>query len=249
MPERAHIRWLGHGSVLVGLDGTRILADPVFRRRVAHLRRHLPAPPAPLTPLDAIVITHRHFDHLDLPSLGRLPHDTVVIAPHAATALLRRKGFAGVVGVDAGDSVEVGSVRVLAVPARHDGGRLRHSESAAALGYVVEGSQRIYLAGDTGLFESMSELRPLDAAAIPVWGWGPGLGPEHLGPEDAAEAVVRLEPRLAVPIHYGTYAPYGSAAPTDAPALAFARLVADGPTRCRVAVLEMGGEVGLNPSS
>lgn len=225
-----------------------MLADPVFRGRVAHLRRHLPPPRAPLTPLDGILITHRHFDHLDLPSLARLPRTTPVIAPHAACALLRRKGFAHVVGVDVGDVAELGALRVLAVPAKHDGGRLRSSETAAALGYVVEGSQRVYLAGDTGLFEEMAALRPLDAAAIPVWGWGSGLGPEHLGPEDAAAAVILLEPRLAVPIHYGTYAPYGKAAPSNEPALRFARLVAEGPTRCRVAVLEAGGEVELAPS-
>ena len=231
--------------MLVELDGARILVDPVFRRRVAHLRRHLPREPASLAPLDAILITHRHYDHLDLPSLARLPHETVIVAPHAAAPLLRRKRFSNVVAVDVGDAAEVGALRVLAVPAEHDGGRLRHSAGAAALGYVIEGSRRVYVAGDTGLFPGMEDLRPLDAAAIPVWGWGPTLGPGHMGPEDAAEAVVRLDPQLAVPIHYGTYAPIGMAAPTREPALTFARLVAEGPTRCVVAVPAIGEGVEI----
>ena len=103
----------------------------------------------------------------------------------------------------------------------------------------------MYLAGDTGLFPGMADLRPLDAAAIPVWGWGPTLGPGHMGPEDAAQAVVRLDPQIAVPIHYGTYAPIGMAAPTREPALTFARLVAEGPTRCVVAVPAIGEPVEI----
>jgi L-ascorbate metabolism protein UlaG (beta-lactamase superfamily) len=242
---RQCIRWLGHGSVLVELDGMRIVVDPVFRTRVAHLRRHLPAPSRPLTPLDAILITHRHYDHLDLPSLSRLPHATLIVAPHAAVPLLRRRKLSNLVPVDVGDSVELGAVRVLAIHAEHDGGRLRHSAASAALGYVIQGSRRVYLAGDTGLFAGMADLGPLDAAAIPVWGWGSSLGPGHMGPDDAAAAIVLLDPRLAVPIHYGTYAPIGMAAPTPEPALRFARLVAEGPTGCEVVIPEVGEPVDL----
>jgi L-ascorbate metabolism protein UlaG (beta-lactamase superfamily) len=243
VPGTGRICWLGHGSVLVELDGVRVLVDPVFRRRVAHLRRYPPPPALPLPALDAILITHRHLDHLDLPTLARLPHDLPVLAPHAAVPLLRRRSFSQVVGAEIGDTIEIGAARVIAVPAAHDGGRVLHRAGASALGFVIEGSRRIYLAGDTGLFDGMADLRPLDAATIPVWGWGPTLGPGHLGPEDAAEAVIRLDPVIAVPIHYGTYAVYGAAAPSREPPERFARLVGDGPTSCRVAILEVGEAV------
>jgi L-ascorbate metabolism protein UlaG (beta-lactamase superfamily) len=244
VPGADRIRWLGHGSVLVELDGARIVVDPVLRTRVAHLRRHAPLP-AELPSLDAILITHRHLDHLDLPTLARLPREIPVIAPHAAAPLLRRRGFSQVIGSDVGDATGIGAVQVIAVRADHDGGRVVRRTGARALGYVIEGSRRVYVAGDTGLFDEMADLRPLHGAAIPVWGWGPTLGPGHMGPEDAAQAVALLDPALAVPIHYGTYAPYGMAAPSREPAERFARLVAEGPTSCRVEILDPGRSVEI----
>jgi L-ascorbate metabolism protein UlaG (beta-lactamase superfamily) len=243
MPRDARISWLGHGSVLLELDGVRLLSDPLLRRRIAHLWRAAPLPKVPLGEIDAVLLTHQHLDHLDLPSLGQLGREQRLIAPRAAGPLLRRHGFAHVTEVVEGDVATVGGVRVIAVPAAHDGRRLRFGASAQAVGYVIEGSRRVYVAGDTGLYDGMAALRPLDAAAIPVWGWGPTLGEGHLGPEEAAEAVVRLDPRVAIPIHYGTYGQIGAKAPTREPALAFARLVEAGPTACRVAILEVG--VGL----
>jgi L-ascorbate metabolism protein UlaG (beta-lactamase superfamily) len=246
MRATAHLGWLGHGSVLLELDGVRLLADPLLRRRVAHLRRSVPLPAEPPAEIDAVLITHQHLDHLDLPSLALIGRDLPLVVPQVAGPLLRRRHFRNVTEVVEGDVVVFGGVRVIAVPALHDGRRLLFGESAAALGYVIEGSRRVYLAGDTGLFAAMAELRPLDAAALPVWGWGPTLGPGHMGPEDAAEAVVLLAPRVAVPIHYGTYGPIGSPAPSREPALKFARLVAEGPTRCQVAILAAGEGIDLD---
>ncbi|NEC73821.1 MBL fold metallo-hydrolase, partial [Streptomyces rochei] len=96
-------------------------------------------------------------------------------------------------------------------PARHDGRRLPLGpHRSPALGYVVEGEARTYFAGDTGLFDDMEkEVGPVDAALLPVGGWGPYLGPEHLDAGRAAEALARLAPRTAVPVHYGTYWPIG----------------------------------------
>jgi len=245
MHRDARISWLGHGSILLELDGVRLLSDPLLRRRIAHLWRAPPLPPVPRT-IDAVLLTHQHLDHLDLPSLAQLGREQWLIAPRAAGPLLRRHGFARVTEVVEGDVVDVRGVRVIAVPAAHDGRRLRFGASAQAVGYVLEGSRRVYVAGDTGLYDGMAALRPLDAAAIPVWGWGPTLGEGHLGPEEAAEAVVRLDPRVAIPIHYGTYGQIGAKPPTRKPALAFARLVEAGPTTCRVVILEVGDVLDLD---
>ena len=179
MPDAARLTWLGHGSCLLELDGARLVSDPLLRRRVAHLWRALPLVPLPDGELDAVLITHQHLDHLDLPSLVRIGRDRRVVAPSAAGALLRRHRFSNVTEVDEGDVVELGALRVLAVPADHDGRRLRFGASAAALGYVIEGSRRVYLPGDTDLFEGMAGLRPLDASAVPVWGWGPRSARAH----------------------------------------------------------------------
>ena len=93
------------------------------------------------------------------------------------------------------------------VPAEHDRGRAPFGVSGQPVGYVVEGTQTAYFAGDTDLFEGMADLGALDVALVPIWGWGPGLGPGHLDPVGAARAVGLLRPRVVVPIHWGTYFP------------------------------------------
>jgi L-ascorbate metabolism protein UlaG (beta-lactamase superfamily) len=114
-----------------------------------------------------------------------------------------------VVELAPGRSHRVGPLLVTATPAVHPiGGR---GVEAQPVGYLVEGSRRAYFAGDTDLFDGMAALgdRGLDLALLPVWGWGPTLGPGHLDPERAARATASLSPRLAVPIHWGTFYPAG----------------------------------------
>ncbi|HWO80841.1 MBL fold metallo-hydrolase, partial [Gaiella sp.] len=107
------------------------------------------------------------------------------------------------------ETLAIGAVEVEATFAAHDGSRPPYPERAPALGYAVRGSRRIYFPGDTALFPEMDGLVPeLDLALIPIWGWGPTLGRgAHMDPEQGAEALALLRPRIAVPIHWGTYAP------------------------------------------
>ena len=94
------------------------------------------------------------------------------------------------------------------MPAEHDGGRGPFGASADPVGYVVAGSKSIYFAGDTDLFDGMSELGPVDVGLIPIWGWGPGLGGAGTSiPKRAAEALRCVAPGLVIPIHWGTYFP------------------------------------------
>jgi L-ascorbate metabolism protein UlaG (beta-lactamase superfamily) len=108
-----------------------------------------------------------------------------------------------------GECVTVGAVRVQATPAIHDGFRPPFGPRAACLGFVLEGTQRVYFAGDTDLFDAMASLTPLDLALLPVWGWGPWLGPGHLDPYRAALALTLLRPAAAMPIHWGSLFPFG----------------------------------------
>jgi L-ascorbate metabolism protein UlaG (beta-lactamase superfamily) len=107
-----------------------------------------------------------------------------------------------------GETAYVSGVEIKAVPALHDGRRYPFGKQIAALGYAVAGSRTLYFAGDTDFFEEMSELAGLDAVLLPIAGWGARLGPGHLDPAGAAEALRVLRPRLAIPIHWGTYAPW-----------------------------------------
>jgi L-ascorbate metabolism protein UlaG (beta-lactamase superfamily) len=189
--------------VLIELGGVRLLTDPVLRTRVAHLRRHGAAPEAPAD-IDAVLLSHLHHDHLDRPSLRRLPGRPPVIGPRGAGRVLRRSGLV-IDELRPGDRADVGGVPVEAVRAVHGSSRLwRAGPSGEPLGFVVGTAPSVYFAGDTDVFPEMECLAPLDVALLPVGGWGPKLGPGHMDAALAAQAVARLRPRVAIPIHWGT---------------------------------------------
>jgi L-ascorbate metabolism protein UlaG (beta-lactamase superfamily) len=180
--------------------------------RVAHLRRHAAAPVVP-NDVDVVLLSHLHRDHADGASLRALGHGTRVIAPAGTAPALRHLGIRATHQLAAGDAVALSpQVTVRAVAAHHDGRRHPLGHPIAALGYLIEGPQRIYFAGDTDLFAGMEQLAdpPLDVALLPIWGWGPSLGAGHLDPEGAARAAALLAPRIVVPIHWGTFLPIGT---------------------------------------
>jgi L-ascorbate metabolism protein UlaG (beta-lactamase superfamily) len=205
------VTFVGHSTVLVETAGIRLLTDPLLRGRVAHLRRIVAFPTtARLAEPHAVLISHAHLDHFDLPSLRRLASSARVLLPRGWKALARRAGLEDVTEMEPGDRVAVDGVEVLATPAEHDGHRLPLGRNSRPLGYVIEGPSQVYFAGDTDLFEGMRDLAgDLDLALLPVAGWGRRLPAGHLDPERAARAAALLRPRHAVPIHWGTYAAPG----------------------------------------
>jgi L-ascorbate metabolism protein UlaG (beta-lactamase superfamily) len=245
---RGRITWIGHATTQIEVGGARLITDPVLRDRVAHLRRSA-ASPKPLSPHDAVLISHAHRDHLDLPSLRELAPDSRAIAPRGYGRLLSRAGFAQVTEVEPGDRVEVAGVDILVTEARHAGQR-RPGAPTGSVGYLVEGPQRVYFAGDTDVFDEMAELAPgLDVALLPVWGWGRRVGPGHMDPPKAAQAAALLAPRIAVPIHWGTLAsPGATRARSDAPAVEFEEQVGRQAPGVQVHVLAPGGSLELDPT-
>ena len=201
--------FVGHSTVLLELDGVRVLTDPLLRLRVGALIRHGPLPSAAVyRDLDAVIISHAHLDHLDVPSLRLIDKDTPVLAPLATKRLIKRLGFADVTEMEPGQGRDVGAVRIVATPAVHGNTRYPMSAPGNTLGYLVRGRMNAYFAGDTGLFDEMAELADdLDLALLPVGGWGPRLPEDHLNPLTAAKALALLRPAVAVPIHWGTIYP------------------------------------------
>ena len=251
--EDARIVFVGHSTVVIEIDGIRLLTDPLLRRQVAHLRRESRVDLAAIGAVDAILVSHAHRDHLDFPSLGVLASDTLVVVPRGLGKLLGRHGHSNVTEVDVGDMLTIGGVEIRALPAVHDGRRAPFSRlERPTLGYAVLGGRRVYFAGDTDLFDDMEGLvEELDVALIPIWGWGPTLGRgAHLDPATAARAIALLRPRIAIPIHWGTYAPVqhtmrGTPGFLSAPPVAFTEEVARVAPATEVRVLRPGEETTL----
>jgi L-ascorbate metabolism protein UlaG (beta-lactamase superfamily) len=243
------IEYVGHATVVVDLDGSRIVTDPLLRNRVAHLRRMVPLDWDALRGVDAVLISHAHYDHLDLPSLEELGKSTQVVVSRGLGALLRKRRFERVTEVEAGDVVRIGALEIRAVHAEHESSRGPFGVKAPPLGYVVSGSRSVYFAGDTDLFEEMATFASPDLALIPIWGWGPSLGRgRHLDPRSAAEALLLLRPRLAIPIHWGTYAPFHlglrrSPAFLRLPPVEFARAAAEVAPEVEVRIVAPGESI------
>ncbi|HEX2073726.1 MAG TPA: MBL fold metallo-hydrolase [Geodermatophilus sp.] len=242
------LHFLGHSTVRVELAGRTVLTDPLLTPRAGPLRRVVP----PLQPdawagVDLVLISHLHGDHLHLPSLRLLHPGVRIVVPRGAGPWLRNRGFAWIEELAPGESLADGELRVTAVPARHSGHRwgprLTHGPDTRAVGHLIEGAgQTVYVSGDTGLFDGMHLLgaRGIDVALLPVWGWGPTLGPGHLDPERAAEAVARLRPRVAVPVHWGTLAISGSTVLPTPVRGRMRRLLLEPPHRFAAAVAARG---------
>lgn len=250
MAGASALSYVGHATALVELSGARLLTDPLLVGGILHVRRRVPAPAVrELRSLDAILISHAHHDHLDSRSLRLLAADCPVIVPRGCGPAARRAGAVRVTEVMAGDRLPVGNVIVEAVPAAHDGRRFPIGRPVAALGYLLEGSLSVYFAGDTDLFSGMSALAGrVDVALVPIWGWGPSVPPGHLDPIRAAEAVARIGPQIAVPIHWGTLRAWGAQRGRDpqAPPRAFAEAVARVAPETAVRIVMPGERIALS---
>jgi L-ascorbate metabolism protein UlaG (beta-lactamase superfamily) len=216
MVSSTRLTYVGHATVLIEIGGLRIITDPLLRNRIgfSFLQRCAPEVNSKsYESIDAVLISHMHPDHLDIPSLRLVDNSALLIAPKGVSRYLKDRGFDKVKEIRIGECIQLDQVKIRSTPAKHSGSRHPFGPSGECLGFVIEGKHSIYFAGDTDLFLQMSSLgkmRRLDVALLPVWGWGPTLGAGHLDPLRAAQALKLLHPKISVPIHWGTFCPIGA---------------------------------------
>ena len=209
MKSISSLTYVGHATVLIEMDGLRLLTDPVLRSRMGPLLRQTAKPPS-LGRVDAVLISHPHWDHLDPASLKLLEGDPQLLVPKGTASFLRAQGMRHVHEMAPGDQTVIGNVVVEATLASHSGRRPPFGPMTDCMGFLIRGSHQIYFAGDTDLFPEMRDLgNDLDVALLPIWGWGLKLGAGHMNPLRAAQSLTHLRPRVAIPIHWGTYRPVG----------------------------------------
>jgi L-ascorbate metabolism protein UlaG (beta-lactamase superfamily) len=224
-PPRSGLRvtWLGHSTVLLEIDGHRFLTDPVWSERVGPIRSIGPRrwyPPLlalqDIPPLDAVVLSHDHYDHLDYATIVALKdRNLLFVAPLGVGAHLKRWGVpeAQIVELDWWQSRAFGDLVLWATPARHASGRTLLFDDGATLwaGYAFLGARhRVYYSGDTGLFPALKRvgerLGPFDLTMIEVGQYDQAWPDWHLGPEQAVEAHRRLRGAVMLPVHWGLFA-------------------------------------------
>ncbi|MFH8883948.1 MBL fold metallo-hydrolase [Streptomyces californicus] len=245
------LTWMGHSSVLAEIDGSRVLFDPVWGRRCSPFpfagpkRLHpTPVPLAALGPVDVVVISHDHYDHLDLPTIRALAGtETVFAVPLGVGAHLERWGVPGgrLRELDWNETATVGGIRLTATPARHFCGRgLRNQQHTLWASWAVAGPEhRIYHSGDTGYFPGFRDIGaehgPFDATMIQIGAYSeywpknntdytpmPGAWPDiHMTPAQGVQAHLDLQggapAGVMLPIHWGTFnlAPHPWAEPGE----------------------------------
>lgn len=219
--DGSNATWFGHSSVLVEIDGIRVLTDPVWGDRVSPLRRIGPRRlhPAPipldaLPDLDAVVVSHDHYDHLDQPTVEWLARhrDPVFVVPLGVAAHLRRWEIpAGrIIELDWGEVHRAGDLTLVCTEAQHFSGRWLDRDRTLWCSWVIDvGGTRVWFGGDTGAFPGLADIGrehgPFDLTLMPVGAYDPRWRDVHLDPEEAVDAHRDLRADGLLPIHWATF--------------------------------------------
>lgn len=214
--DRPSLTWIGHATFLLTLGGQKVITDPVLGPTLpGFIPRHGEPgiPPEALPPVDVVLVTHNHYDHLDAWSLRRLGPGPTYVTPLGNAGLLRAASAQRVVELDWWGTTEVGGLEITLTPARHWSMRFPWNRNDMLWGGFVVRSRdgAAYHSGDTAAFDGFAEigrrLGPIDWALLPIGAYDPRwfMGDQHINPEEAVEAAVQLQARTMVAMHWGTF--------------------------------------------
>lgn len=248
--------WAGHASTVLQLGGKTVLLDPVWSPRLSGLFPRLQPPGVAwehLGRVDAVLVSHNHYDHMDAATLKRLPRDTAVVVPRGLGAWFRRHGFTTVHELEWWQSVALDGLQVTLVPAHHWSRRGVHDTNRTLWGGFVVQAEGVsaYYAGDTAdgpCFATIGARFRLDLAILPIGAYAPRSvnGNVHVDPEQAARAFVQLGARELLPVHWGTFR-LGAEPACEPIERLEAAWSAMGLERGRLRDLPVGGQVTLRP--
>jgi L-ascorbate metabolism protein UlaG (beta-lactamase superfamily) len=216
-----HVTWFGHSTALIEIEGRRVLLDPVWSDRCSPSQlagpRRLHQPPVPLHELpriDAVVISHDHYDHLDMATVQHLAglHPAVFVVPLGVGAHLERWGVpaARIAELDWNERAEVAGLELIATPARHFSGRGLSRDETLWASWVIKGpSRRVFYSGDTGYFPGFAaigaEHGPFDVTLVQVGAYGDEWPDIHMVPEDGVATHLDVRGGLMIPVHWATF--------------------------------------------
>jgi L-ascorbate metabolism protein UlaG (beta-lactamase superfamily) len=210
--DETSITFIGHASTLIRFSGKTFLTDPVFSNWVVILKRHSPVGVTLdlLPEIDCILLSHGHFDHLDIGSLELLPKNIPVITPPGLGGIIGNLGFADVRERALEESTSLGEVKITPLFVQHFPGRDLFYPNTKYCGFMLEGDERsVFFAGDTGLtdaFKLYGEKYSIDSAVLPIGAYSPfPIRRHHMSPDDALVAMRYLKAKTMIPIHYGAF--------------------------------------------
>jgi L-ascorbate metabolism protein UlaG (beta-lactamase superfamily) len=229
-----HVTWYGHSTAMIEIEGHRVLLDPVWSERCSPSSlagpRRLHQPPVPLRELpglDAVVISHDHYDHLDMATIRRLAGlqaAVLFVVPLGVGAHLERWGVPGsrVVELDWNESVRVAGIELIATPARHFSGRGFSRDETLWASWVIKGpTRRAFYSGDTGYFPGFAQIGeqhgPFDVTLVQIGAYAEAWADIHMVPEDGVATHLDVRGGLMIPVHWATFtlAPHGWSEPVE----------------------------------
>ncbi len=219
--DRIQCTWIGHATFLLQVDGMNFLTDPVFARFCApwpiwRLRRRVPLPlkRAQLPTIHGVLLSHNHYDHLDVSVVRRLPPDVTWFVPLGLAQWFRQRGRENVVELDWWQEADYGPLSIVAVPAQHFSSRTPFDRNLTLwCGFVLRSKRGpIYFAGDSGYSPTFADighhLGPMRLSLIPIGAYQPRwfMAPVHMNPDEAVRAHLDVRSEFSVGMHWGTFA-------------------------------------------